>query len=68
LADEDQSRKSPPFLTVSEVAKLLQIAPVTVWRLARKGQIPGALRIGGRWIFSIEELERWTKTTAQKKQ
>jgi excisionase family DNA binding protein len=54
---------------VPEVAKLLRVAPMTVWRLARKGQIPGALRTGGRWIFAVEELERWMKTTSsQKKQ
>jgi len=66
MADNDQSRKSA-FLTVPEVAKLLRVAPATVWRMARKGQIPGALRTGGRWIFSVEELERWTKTTSSQK-
>jgi excisionase family DNA binding protein len=67
VADEDQSRKSA-FLTASEVAEWLRVAPMTVWRMARKGQIPGTLRTGGRWIFSVDELERWTKTTTQKKE
>jgi excisionase family DNA binding protein len=62
VADKDKSQ-SHAFLTVAEVANLLRIAPVTVRRLARKGQIPGTLRIGDRWLFSVEELERWVKTT-----
>jgi excisionase family DNA binding protein len=66
MADEDKRRKNS-FLTGLEVAELLRIAPVTVRRMAQMGQIPGALRIGGRWIFSVEELERWMKTTSSPK-
>jgi len=66
VAAEDQSRKGA-FLTVPEVAKLLRIAPVTVWRMARKGEIPGAFRVSRRWRFSIKELERWLKTTPPQK-
>ena len=62
MADEDQGRK-PTFLTVAEVAELLHRTPVTVWKLARKGQIPGAFRTRHRWLFPVEELERWIKTT-----
>ena len=62
MADDDKGQK-PAFLTVAEVAELLRVAPVTVWRLARKRQIPGAFRTGHRWLFPVEELERWIKTT-----
>jgi excisionase family DNA binding protein len=62
MADEDQGQK-PAFLTGAEVAELLCMTPVTVWRLARKGQIPGAFRTGYRWLFPVEELERWIKAT-----
>jgi excisionase family DNA binding protein len=66
MADDDQSRKSA-FLTVPEVAKLLRVAPMTVWRLARRGQIPGAFRVSHHWRFRVEELERWMKTTTPQK-
>ena len=42
------------FLTLSEVADLLRLPPVTVYRMARKGEIPGAFRLGHRWRFRVD--------------
>jgi excisionase family DNA binding protein len=36
-------------LTIEEAAELLHLAPETTYRLARRGQLPGALKLGGRW-------------------
>jgi len=58
--EEDHIQKSV-FLTLSEVAELLRVAPVTVYRMARKGEIPGAFRLGHHWRFSIKELEHLIK-------
>ena len=62
LQDDDQ-RPERPFLTTREAAELLQVAPTTVSRLAARGKIPGAFRVNGRWLFTIDEFERWTKRT-----
>jgi excisionase family DNA binding protein len=43
------------FLTLEEVAKLLKIAPATVYRMARNGKIP-AVKIGRVWRFSSRKL------------
>lgn len=43
------------FLTLDEVAKLLKLAPATVYRMARRGEIP-AIKIGRVWRFSSRKL------------
>ena len=47
-----------PLLTPKEVARLLDIDEITVYRLARKGQLP-AMKVGGQWRFGREALEVW---------
>jgi len=43
------------ILTASQVAQLLQIHLRTVYKLARKGALPGA-KLGGGWRFSKNEI------------
>lgn len=43
------------ILTASQVADLLQVHLRTVYKLARKGLIPGR-KFGGGWRFSKEEI------------
>jgi len=46
------------ILTVPEVCNYLRISQVTVYRLLRRKDIP-AFRIGKKWRFNLEDLERW---------
>lgn len=51
-------RKMPPLLTVAEVASALRVAPSTVYRLARTGEIPcvtfgGCVRVPA---YALEEI------------
>ncbi|HXG51730.1 MAG TPA: helix-turn-helix domain-containing protein [candidate division Zixibacteria bacterium] len=43
------------ILTASQVAKLLQIHPRTVYKLVRQGVIPGR-KFGGGWRFSRNDI------------
>lgn len=43
------------ILTASQVAQLLQVHLRTVYKLARKGSIPGR-KFGGGWRFSKNEI------------
>ena len=52
---EDTNNKHH-FLTIEEVAKLLRVAEATVYRMARKGEIP-AIRFGKAWRIKRKELE-----------
>ena len=54
--------------TPNDLAKMLNLHPFTVTRLAREGKIP-AFKVGGVWRFRKDEFERWTKgrTTSAKR-
>jgi excisionase family DNA binding protein len=49
---------SPEVLTVEQVAQLLHLHIMTVYRLVKEGKLPG-FKVGGRWRFEKEALERW---------
>jgi excisionase family DNA binding protein len=43
------------ILTVSQVSKLLKLHRITIYKLARKGMIPG-WRVGKSWRFLKSEI------------
>lgn len=49
------------ILTASQVAELLQVHLRTVYKLARRGLIPGR-KFGGGWRFSREEILKMIST------
>lgn len=48
------------ILTLSESAQYLRLAPVTIYRLARRGELP-AVKCGRSWRFHRGELEEWLR-------
>lgn len=50
---------SPDLLTVEEVAALLRCSTRTLYAQAKKGRIPGAIRVGSLWRFNRQALENW---------
>lgn len=53
------------ILTASQAASLLQIHPRTLYKLARKGSIPGR-KLGGGWRFSRSEILRMIARDGEK--
>ena len=51
-------------LTAQEVAQLLAVDHITVYRLARKGKLPG-FKVGNLWRFDRRTLEGWMARQAQ---
>ncbi len=51
-------------ITIGEVAKLLHLHTMTVYRLAKEGKLPG-FKVGGRWRFQRDVLEQWMVDRAQ---
>lgn len=49
---------APEILTVEQVAELLHLHPMTVYRLAKEGKLPG-FKVGGRWRFQKDAMENW---------
>ena len=54
----EQMEKAKAVLTIGEVAEMLRIHPTTVYRLLKRGDIPG-FKIGGNWRVSVNALDRW---------
>jgi PTS system nitrogen regulatory IIA component len=48
------------YLTLKQVAKLLQLDYWTVSQHARNGTIP-AFKIGGQWRVDVSALDQWVK-------
>lgn len=52
------------ILDIGEVADLLHLHMMTVYRLAKQGKLPG-FKVGGRWRFRREAMEVWMVDRAQ---
>jgi excisionase family DNA binding protein len=46
------------LLTVNEVAEILRMHSVTVYRFVKRGVIPG-FKVGNTWRISKASLDRW---------
>lgn len=42
-----------------DAAKMIGVGRSTAFELARRGEFPGALRLGHRWLVSRRQLEIW---------
>ena len=45
-------------LTVKELCGYLRIHQSTVYRLLKRGQLPG-FKVGSDWRFNVEAIDRW---------
>jgi len=52
------------ILKIEQVAELLHLHVMTVYRLAKEGKLPG-FKVGGRWRFQKDTLEAWMADRAQ---
>jgi excisionase family DNA binding protein len=53
-----QPGMAPAVMTLREVADYLHVHPSTVYRLLKRGQIPG-FRIDREWRFHIKTIDEW---------
>jgi excisionase family DNA binding protein len=51
-------KKLGEVLTVAEVAVLLRLHPTTIYRLVKRGDLPG-FKVGDNWRISSNALENW---------
>lgn len=49
-----------PAMTVSEVARYLNVVEKTIYRLAQKGELPG-FKVAGVWRFKRDDILRWVE-------
>lgn len=48
------------FVYKDEVALLLGVHPVTVTKMAKRGEIPGLI-IGNKWCFNRDQINEWIR-------
>jgi excisionase family DNA binding protein len=48
----------PRVMTLKELSEYLRVHPSTIYRLLRRGKVPG-FRIGSDWRFNAELIDRW---------
>jgi excisionase family DNA binding protein len=53
------------MMTVKEVAQYLKLNPITVYRYAAQGKIPG-FKVGSSWRFKKEILDEWVVSEARR--
>ena len=49
----------PPLIPVSRAAAVLGVSRSTAYVLARTGQLPGAVKLGSRFVVRTAQLARW---------
>lgn len=49
---------STKVLTVNELAEYLRVHRSTIYRLLKKGLLPG-FKIGSDWRFNVEVIDQW---------
>ena len=54
------------YLTVPQVAELLQLSEKTVYRLAQRGKLP-AFKVGGSWRFRRLDIDAWAAGQVKEK-
>jgi len=57
------------IMTPKEAASYLGLHPITIYRLVKKGGVPG-FKVGGQWRFKKDLLDEWIvrKTNSDSKQ
>lgn len=49
---------STTAMTVQDVAEYLNVDPKTVYRMVKRGDLPG-FKVGGSWRFQKDDLDAW---------
>jgi excisionase family DNA binding protein len=54
------------ILTVRQLATYLNMASVTIYRLAARGELPGT-KVGGQWRFHKQAIDEWLSRKPERK-
>ena len=53
-------------MTIPETAAWLRINPKVTYKLAKRGQLPGAMKVGGSWrVYRAALMEEFLKCGAE---
>lgn len=52
------------FMTVRDVAEYLNVDAKTVYRIVKRGDLPG-FKVGGTWRFKKSDIDEWVEKQKQ---
>lgn len=55
---QDKAKSRTQIMTPKEAAKYLGLHLITIYRLIKKGELPG-FKVGGQWRFKKDLLDDW---------
>lgn len=58
---KDDDDNIEPLVDAGEVSRILGLDVSSVRRLARKGELPGSVRVSGRWRFRPDVVRDWIR-------
>jgi excisionase family DNA binding protein len=58
-SQHDRMTAADDLISIAEAARRLGFHRDTLYRLARTGQFPPAVRLGSRWLVSVPRLDRF---------
>jgi len=64
-SNRNNSTGQRPLISVSQAAALLGIGVTAAYRWLERGELPGAVHVGGRWWVRRHVLEAWLSGKGQ---
>jgi nitrogen PTS system EIIA component len=58
-------RSDPELITAGELAAYLRVHPMTIYRLATRGELP-SIRVGSGWRFDKKVVDDWLREQQRK--
>jgi excisionase family DNA binding protein len=66
IATGEKMETKSNILTVRQLATYLNMASVTIYRLAARGELPGT-KVGGQWRFHKQAIDEWLSRKPDRK-
>lgn len=66
LAQQDADCHFPEKINVTQASELTGFSKNSLYQMHSKGQIPGALKVGGKLLFDTATLRNWVNSGGQR--
>ena len=67
LADQAGQLRYPERVAVAQAAEITGYSVNSLYQMNSKGQVPGAIKIGGKLMFETAALQEWVRSGATQK-
>lgn len=67
LAENASQPRFPEHITIKQAAEITGYSVNSLYQMNSKGQVPGAIKLGGKLLFETETLREWVRSGATPK-